>query len=215
MATPTIRRYVALGDSLSEGYSDWGRAERSIGFANLLAGLLREQSPDLAFTNLGRSGARAADVLRDQVEPAIALAPDLATLVVGANDITGTLPEQFRRDYSAAVGRLRGGVQGIVVVANIPDFVHLLPTQYASYRAAIRNRSDEFNRAIADTAAAYGALLADLAGSREAEDPRNLSGDGVHPNARGYRAMARVFAETLNTAGLSLPSIELDQKSSR
>lgn len=210
MTTPAIRRYVALGDSLSEGYSDWGRADRAIGFASLLAGLLREQAPDLEWTNFGRSGTRVPDVLRDQVDPAIALAPDLVTLVVGANDITGALPAQFRRDYSEVVGRLRSQIPGIVVVANIPDFVHLLPTQYASYRAAIRGRTDEFNRAIADTAAAHGALLADLAGSREAEDPRNLSGDGVHPNARGYRAMVRVFVATLNTAGLSLPLPELD-----
>ena len=47
MTPPIIRRYVALGDSLSEGFSDWSQADRSIGFAYLLAGQLRAKSPEL------------------------------------------------------------------------------------------------------------------------------------------------------------------------
>jgi phosphatidylinositol alpha 1,6-mannosyltransferase len=211
MATPTIRRYAALGDSLSEGFSDWGRSERSIGFAYVLAGLLREQIPDLEFTNLGMSGARVADVLRHQVDRASELTPDLLTLVVGANDLLSTPSEQFRRDYNDLVGRLRSRSSGLIAIANIPDFAHLLPPQYVTYRIAIGNRTREFNRVIADTAAAYGVLLVDLAASPEVEDLRNLSGDGIHPNARGYRAMARIFAETLNGVGfdLRLPALDL------
>ena len=99
----------------------------------------------------------------------------------------------------------------MIAIANIPDFAHLLPPQYVTYRVAIGNRTREFNRVIADTAAAYGGLLVDLAASREVEDLRNLSGDGIHPNARGYRAMARIFAETLNGVGfeLRLPVLDL------
>jgi lysophospholipase L1-like esterase len=88
--------------------------------------------------------------------------------------------------------------------------VHLLPPQYAAYRIAIGSRTREFNRLIAGTAASYGALLVDLAASREVEDLRNLSGDGFHPNARGYRAMARIFAEALNDAGFELRLPVLD-----
>ncbi|HZB94980.1 MAG TPA: SGNH/GDSL hydrolase family protein [Herpetosiphonaceae bacterium] len=210
MATPTIRRYVALGDSLSEGFSDWGRSERSIGFAYVLADLLREQIPDLEFTNLGESGARVADVLHQQVDRATELAPDLLTLVVGANDLLTTPDEQFQHDYDDLVGRLRSKTSGMIAIANIPDFAHLLPPQYGTYRAPLSNRTREFNHIIAATAATYGVLLVDLAASREVEDLRNLSGDGFHPNARGYRAMARIFAEALNDAGFELRLPVLD-----
>jgi lysophospholipase L1-like esterase len=207
----SIRRYAALGDSLSEGFSDWGRVDRSIGFTYILAGLLREKRPELEWTNLGVSGARAADVLRGQVDRALAFEPDLITLVVGANDVPVTPPEEFRRVYGELLSRLRRGTSGILAVANLPDFFHLLPPQFAAYRGALEQRTHDYNRIIAESAAAQGALLVDLFSSHEAQDPRNLSGDGLHPNARGYRIMARIFAETLNQAGfeLALPEIDL------
>lgn len=210
MPVPTIRRYVALGDSLSEGYSDWGRGDRSTGFASLLAGLLRANSPQLEFTNLGVSGARVVDVLRNQTGRAIALAPDLVTLVVGSNDVPATPPAQFRRDYFDLAGRLRAGASGILLIANLPNVIHLLPAHYASFRPVIVARLAELNQIIADAAAAHAALLVDLHSSSEVEDPRNLSADGLHPNARGYRAMARIFVQTLNHAGLDLPEPTLD-----
>ena len=195
---------------MSEGFSEWGQGDRSIGFAYLLAARLQESSPALEFTNLGRSGARTADVLHAQLERAIAAEPDLVTLVVGANDAPATPIDQFRREYAELVRRLCSGVQGIVAVANLPDFAHLLPPQFAAYRDALHERVLAFNRISAEAAAANGALLVDLFGSREAEDPRNVSGDRVHPNARGYRVMAQCFVETLNAAGFDLRPIVID-----
>lgn len=205
MAQPFIGRYVALGDSLSEGIGDVVQAGRERGFAGLLAGLLRQESPELTFTNLGVGGARTADVLHRQLDRALALQPDLVTLVVGANDVPSTALGQFERDYHALVSRLRGGVSGVIAIATIPNFAHLLPPHFASYRNAMVARVDGFNRIIAQAAATNNALLADLQHGNAAEDPRNLSSDGVHPNARGYRAMAARFAETLNQAGFTLP----------
>ena len=49
------------------------------------------------------SGAVSADVLRYQLDRAIALGPDLVTLSVGPNDITGGVPV---RDYERNVGRI-------------------------------------------------------------------------------------------------------------
>ena len=212
MTPPIIRRYVALGDSLSEGFSDWSQADRSIGFAYLLAGQLRAKSPELDFVNLGSGGARTADVLRSQLPRAITAAPDFVTLVVGANDVPGTPIEQFRRDYSELVRRLRTGIACLIAIANLPDFAHLLPAPYATYRTMLHERVHTFNRIIADAAAAHGALLVDLHSSREVEDPRNVSRDGFHPSARGYRAMAHVFVETLNTAGFDLTLPPLDER---
>ena len=210
MIPPGIQRYVAMGDSLSEGFSDWGRADRSIGFASILAGLLREQAPELEWTNLGRAGARTADLLHGQLPRALQLAPDFVTVVVGANDVPGTPEQQFQHDYNNLLEQLRAGIGGTIVVANLPDFAHLLPAQFASYQLRVRARVQSFNRIIAEAAVAHDTLLVDLHTSSEAEDPRNLSGDGVHPNARGYRAMARAFVETLNYAGFALPLPPLD-----
>ena len=210
MSQPTIQRYVALGDSLSAGIWDWGQGDRAYGFTALLADLLRQSAPELQFTNLGVGGARTADVVGQQLDAALAREPDLVTLVVGANDLPGTPTGEFQRSYSELIGRLRLGVHGLVAVANIPQMVHLLPQQYATYRFALGRRIDEFNRIIADTAAAHGILLVDLYSNPASHDPRNLSSDNVHPNPRGYREMARAFVTTLNQAGYALPLPEID-----
>lgn len=208
--TDPIRRYVALGDSLSEGVSDWGQGDPSIGFAGLLAERLRAGAPDLTFTNLGVGGAKAADVLRDQLPRAIALQPDLVTLVVGANDVPVTPGDEFARDYRALVQQLCVGVNGLIAIATIPGFGHLLPSSYAGFRELVDARISEFNRVIADAARECGALLVDLQHRAETQDRRNISRDGVHPNARGYRIMARAFIDELNTAGLNLAAPPLD-----
>ena len=210
MTIPEIRRYVAIGDSLSEGFSNWGRDERSIGFAQVLADQIRVLVPTLEFHNLGVSGARTAGVLHRQVERAVALKPDLLTLVVGANDVPRTPIEHFRRDYLTLLGHLRSGTGGLVLAANLPRFAHLLPAQYAAFRIPLRRRIEAFNRIIAEAAASHDVLLVDLHSSDVPEDPRNVSGDGFHPNARGYRAMAGAFAEVLNRAGFEVTAPVLD-----
>jgi lysophospholipase L1-like esterase len=208
--THPIRCYVALGDSLSEGVSDWGHGHTSIGFATLLADRLRVASPDLRFANLGVGGAKAADVLRDQLPNALAQKPDLVTLVGGANDVPVTGADEFARDYRTLVQQLCTGVGGVIAIATIPGFSHLLPASYAGYRALVDARISEFNRVIAEAARECNALLVDLQHRAETQDPRNISRDGVHPNARGYRIMARAFIDVLNTAGLHLAAPPVD-----
>ncbi|MDP9311117.1 MAG: SGNH/GDSL hydrolase family protein [Chloroflexota bacterium] len=204
-----VKSYVALGDSLTQGISDWGRGQANIGFADVLANLLRANEPGLRYTNLGVGGARVADVLRSQLPQVAALAPDLVTLAVGANDIQGTALGLFAQDYGQLLGGLRANQRSTIVVATVPNFAHLLPPQFATYREAVQERVRAFNRIIVETAAAHEALVVDLQDRPEVQDPRNVSADGVHPNARGYRIMAHAFAETLNSAGfaLSLPTI--------
>lgn len=205
-----IRSYVALGDSLSKGVSDWGRGDPTIGFAPVLAALLRRSSPKLEFINLGVGGARAADVLGGQLPRVAALAPELVTLAVGANDVPNTPVEQFGRSYDALLRGLRDKIPGTIVVTTIPHFGHLLPPQYAGYRALLDERIRTFNRIIIEAAETTGALLVDLQDRAEVQDPQNVSADGIHPNARGYRIMARAFVEALNRARFDLPLPPID-----
>lgn len=197
MQRPKIERYVAIGDSLTEGIWDWGQGDRRAGFAYLLADQLRQQYPALQFDNLGSGGARTGDVLRFQVDRALRLKPQLLTLVVGANDVPGTPTPQFRREFGDLVERLHTGMDGMIVLANLPNVEHLLPVQYASYRAALVSRVAEFNAIIGDVATAHDLPLVDLHSNAASADHRNISGDGLHPNPRGYRLMADAFAQAL------------------
>ena len=210
MTPKLIERYVALGDSLTEGVSDWRAADPNISFVAVLAEQLRHAAPRLTVTNLGVGGARTADVLNRQVPTALNLSPDLVTLVVGANDVPSTPAAQFQRTYTEVIARLREGVAGTIVIANLPDFTHLLPPQYAAYSTQLTQRITSFNQIIAATAAAHNILLVDLHSDAAPHDPLNVSGDGLHPTARGYRAMARAFAQTLNATGYNVPLPSID-----
>src|SRR6058998_757229 len=84
---PRWSRYVAVGDSLSEGVGDPLPGGRLRGWAALLADHLRQAAPDLAFTNLAVRGHRTRDAIRRQLPAALALRPDLVTVFIGGNDV--------------------------------------------------------------------------------------------------------------------------------
>src|SRR3954451_10454058 len=76
-------RFVALGDSLTEGGGDpVGDAWR--GWAALLADGLAEDP--VKFTNLAVSGAQTRDVRDRQTRAGLEVRPDLVSVVIGVND---------------------------------------------------------------------------------------------------------------------------------
>src|ERR1700733_12300623 len=77
-----VNSYAALGDSFTAG-RDSVDAER---WADLVAAALRRVEPGLVYANLAVDGATSAEVL-EQVPAALALAPDLITVICGANDV--------------------------------------------------------------------------------------------------------------------------------
>jgi hypothetical protein len=57
------------------------------GFADRLAGRLAELNPDLGYANLAIRGRLARQIRAEQLEPALALQPDVASVIGGLNDI--------------------------------------------------------------------------------------------------------------------------------
>jgi len=83
-------RYVAIGDSFTEGLSDADPEQpgRYRGWADRLAALLAEQSDgEFGYANLAVRGRILEDVVGPQLEAALALGPDLVSVVGGGNDI--------------------------------------------------------------------------------------------------------------------------------
>ncbi len=198
MRPPTIIRFVAIGDSLTEGIWDWGQGDRHAGFAYLLADQLRQQEPGLEFHNLGAGGARTADVLQQQVSQAIQLKPDILTVLVGANDVPVTPEPLFRQQYDQMIERINGKVTGLVLVGNIPNAAQLLPEQWASYQSLLAARVQVMNTIIMQATQRHGIPLVDLYSHPATADLRNVSKDGLHPNPQGYRHLAQAFADVLN-----------------
>ena len=102
-------RYVALGDSFTEGLmDDLGPDGRHIGWADRFACALQQHNPDLLYANLAVRGRLLPQVIAEQVPAALDLRPDLVTLAAGIND---TLRRSY--DLHATATSLENGVRDL------------------------------------------------------------------------------------------------------
>ncbi|MER6401462.1 SGNH/GDSL hydrolase family protein [Kitasatospora sp. NPDC001603] len=196
-------RFVALGDSLTEGVGDpvtggWR------GWAALLSGSLAPPGVGVEFTNLARSGARTTDLTTEQLPAALVLRPRLAAVVVGGND---TLRSGFdigrtARELDTTLRELsRVGAQ--VLTACLPDPGTLLRLPRPLARPLAR-RMDAVNTVVHALSARHRALHLHVAGLPWTARRGLLSVDRLHPSAEGHRLIARGFHELLAAAGRPL-----------
>jgi lysophospholipase L1-like esterase len=192
-----VRAYAALGDSFTAG-RDSIDAER---WADLLAAGMRRLNPELRYANLAVDGATSAEVLDQQVEPALALEPDFVTVICGANDVLlATRPdvEGYATHFDAILRRLREGApEAKVVTATAPEgwqFMDLRPRTEARLIEATRELND-VTRAAAER---YDVLCLPVAGHPALRDPATFSADGLHPSSVGHRLVARESAQYLS-----------------
>src|SRR3954451_15579450 len=103
------RRYVAIGDSTTEGLGDPTPGYPDVGWPDMVADALRGVRPELEDLNVGKRFLKAGEVRKQQLEPALAFEPDLASVVVGGHHM---LVEHFdaghvEREFEAIVAPLR------------------------------------------------------------------------------------------------------------
>lgn len=188
-----VRRFVALGDSFTEGLSDLHPDGRPRGWADLVADVLAAEADDFSYANLAVRSLRIDAIVERQLPVAVALRPDLATLAAGANDLLG-----MRVDVAHVVRRLDEAVQALratgaeVIVFAGFDARAQLPTG-----RLLTSRTITYNEGIRSSAATHGARLIDLWSMRELWDSRLWSPDRLHLSTVGHRHIARVVLETL------------------
>lgn len=182
-------RFVALGDSLTEGVGDPVDAGWR-GWAALLAASLAEDSERVRFTNLAVSGAQTRDVLERQTPAALELRPDLVSVVVGVND---TLRRTFDIHAVAAhLDRVYGSLtrQGATLLtACLPDPGAMLRLPDALARPLAR-RQRAVNAVVHALSERYGAVHLHAADDGWISDRSLWSADRLHPAERGHRQFA-------------------------
>lgn len=186
-------RYVALGDSTTEGLDDPAPGgDGFVGFADRLAARLARERPDLLYANLAVRGRKAGQIRAEQLEPALAMRPDLATVVGGINDIL-----RPRADLRYVLGEIEAVISALrdsgatVVGMTYPDPTHVMPVARPT-----RARVLAFNEGLRDIAARRGALLVDV----ELDgivDARLWSDDRLHASSAGHERLAHAAAQAL------------------
>jgi lysophospholipase L1-like esterase len=175
--------WVAVGDSTAQGI---GASAPDRGYVGQLLDRLRdEQQRPWRVVNLSVTGARVADVVREQV-PRIddAGEPELVTCAAGANDI-------IRFGFRRVAGALRSLIRSLppgAVLATVPQ--GLLP-----------RRTHELNEIIRAEAPAAGLRIADAWARTGAPWQGKYAADDFHPNDTGYSNWCAAFAEAIGLDG--------------
>ncbi|MGH2765897.1 MAG: SGNH/GDSL hydrolase family protein [Actinomycetota bacterium] len=200
------KRFVALGDSLTEGVGDPDRRGRLRGWADRLTEAMTAVDPELSYTNLARRGLRAEEVRRGQLDAGLRLRPDLASVLVGMNDLLEPRfdPSRFERELDAIVGPLREA-GAVVLTGTIPDVTAFSPLP-KRFLSGIRSRLQAASGAVRAVSERRGALLLDLEALPEARQRQVMSIDRLHPGPRGHVLLAGAFADLLEEhAGVPIP----------
>ena len=192
-------RFAALGDSTTFGIGDpvpggWR------GWARLLADALAA-SYDVSACHLATPGATGAAVLVDQLADAVAHRPDVASLIVGVNDVLKSTwdPSRLRTELMTCAETLTG-TGALLLTARFHDHGAVLGLPPA-LRRPLHRRLADLNLVWDEVHQTYGGLRVDLGAHPEALDRSYWSVDRMHPGERGHRLLAHNFAVEMRRVG--------------
>ncbi len=196
---PRFERYVAIGDSSTEGLDDPDGAGGFRGWANRLAERIARTQGALLYANLAVRGKLTREIREEQLAPALEMRPDLATVFAGSNDL---LERRFDadhvRDEVCRMQRAFIDAGAVVLTFTLPDLTGVMPIG-----RFLRRRIGAMNDALRRASAESGARLVDFAAHAVGSDRRMWSDDRFHANADGHARIADALAHALGLPGCS------------
>jgi acyl-CoA thioesterase-1 len=180
-------KILALGDSLTAGFG----LPPGQGFAPQLERALKQSGVEAEVIDAGVSGDTTAGGLA-RIDWALADAPDLVILELGANDmLRGLDPAETRANLDAMLAKLRAADTRVLLAG-----MRAAPNLGADYGGA-------FERTYAELAEKYEVPLYPFFLEGVATDPKLNLADGMHPNAAGVAEIVRrILPHVLAAAGV-------------
>lgn len=201
----TWQRYVAIGDSFTEGMSDLDPSDPSgdayRGWADVLAGHLSARAAaagvDFGYANLAVRGRKLDDIVGQQLDAALELSPDLVSMVGGGNDIL-----RPKVDLDALAARLESAVERIratgadVLLATPAD-----PAE-AGLPSSLRGRHGIHTANLFSIAQRHGCHVLNLWQRAALRDWSQWAEDRIHLTTEGHRRVAHAAAQALGVEGV-------------
>ncbi len=183
-------RFVALGDSMTEGMSDEVINGKYRGWADRVAEVMATNWQPFTYANLAVRGKLVGQVVDEQIPMAKKFIEGKSTLVsfhAGANDVI-----RPKYDPWKAISTYNHGVDELVRSGATLMLFCVLEDSGAKTRAAQiwKERFKEFNENVRRRAAAVGALLFDPNHDDFWRDTRFIHEDRLHLNSEGHRRVA-------------------------
>jgi len=180
--------WIVMGDSTAQGIGAPTYDQGYVGQVRLALDAQRGEDGPWRVLNWSRSGARCADVVRNQLPrlESLDVEPALVTVAIGANDVYRTPLDEVIVQMREILGRLPEQA----VIATLPQ--GLRPQKAEAVNAVIRSEGPAVGLRVADVWARTGPPWRG-----------KFASDNFHPGTRGYADWAAAFMETL---GLRPPS---------
>ena len=171
---PSGGTIVAVGDSLTAGFG----VPESEAYPALLDKKLRSAGYNWRVVNAGINGETSSGTL-SRIDWIMKLKPDIVILCIGANDgLRGVDPQLTRKNIDKIIAAFKA--KGVLVVLAGMQMIKNMGVSYTSEFAAI----------YPGLARKHGLILVPFFLANVAGDPNLNLGDGIHPNAKGYRIVA-------------------------
>lgn len=187
-------RFVALGDSFTEGVGD---PEPSLpngvrGWADRVAEVLSSTSHDFAYANLAVRGKLVRQVAQEQVNAALDLQPDLVSFCAGGNDVIrpGSDPDAVTAKVERAIARLTS--QGSTCIMFTAVDVGFSPVF-----KGIRGKVAIYNENLRAIAARHDCIVVDQWSLTQLQDDRYWADDRLHLNSLGHHTVAMATLDAL------------------
>jgi lysophospholipase L1-like esterase len=184
--------YVAIGDSITEGFGDQVPGYDNHGWVPLVVGQLRKLYPGMKAYNFGACGSTVETVKQYQVNKALEQNPDLVTLTIGANDANdaGWTSKSFAHQYAGLLQTLIAPGRTLITMT-YPSYEDIFRDNFRNSAQAdgwsrYFERLKDINQTIRETSKRYNLVYFEIEGFEPLKDPQNLSHDMVHPNSKGY-----------------------------
>ena len=200
-------RILFQGDSVTDG----GRDKRNYynmgnGYPKYASKLIADAHPEIEFEfiNLGISGNRTSQLF-DRLHPdALALQPDIVSILIGVNDVWHrqsvvpvlTSDEQIELNYRMILTNIRKHTNAkIMMIA--PYLIER--EDKAQVRAELDHVITSIIRPLADEFADVYVPLNEYMDEAEKtqSEPKHYSADGVHPNQNGAEFIGKLYAEAI------------------
>ncbi len=197
-------RLLFQGDSIT----DAGRDRRNYhnmgnGYAKFAAELIAEANKDteLEFINLGISGNRSGQLFDRLYSDAIALEPDVVSVLIGINDVwhrhgverIATTDAQYELNFRTVLSELREKTSAKIII--LAPFL-LDAEDKQEWREEVDRLVSVAERLAREYADAYIPLDKLFAKALKTQPkPLFYSGDGVHPNENGAKFIAEHYAK--------------------
>lgn len=192
-----FNRFLALGDSITEGLSDKAPGGGYRGWADRVADELANHHADFRYANFAVRGKLLEQIIQEQLPVALTLITAETTLLsfhAGANNILRPSVDidKVNALYRDTVHRISAtGAQLVLfTIREINDPATALERKW-------NERFIPFNNNIRDVAGSLNAILIDANLSPALGDRRMLAADRLHLSSEGHRRMAAAVLSSL------------------